>query len=97
MSRSKWKNFYIHSKLLKKKLLLQKQEKQVIIWFRNSVLAKTLINKKLLVYNGKIYKKIHVSSLKANFKIGEFCTTRGKFFHKNKLKPVKKTNSLKKK
>jgi ribosomal protein S19 len=92
MSRSKWKNYYYHSKILKKKFLIHKQ---ITIWSRNSTLAKTLNNKKLIVYNGKLYKKIYVNNLKLNFKIGEFCTTRGKFFHKNKLKPTKKNLKLK--
>lgn len=94
MSRSKWKNFYIHSKLLKKQVLIQKQ---ITVWSRASFLSRLLINKKLLVYNGKIYKKLYITNLKINFKIGEFCTTRGKFFHKNKIKPTKKNTKLKNK
>lgn len=86
MSRSKWKNSFIHYKFLKKNLF---NKKQILLWTKNSVATEILINKKLIVYCGKHFKKIHISDLKVGYKIGEYCTTRSKFFHKNKLKPTK--------
>ena len=73
MTRSKWKNFFIHFKILKKKILLQKQ---INFWCKNSVVSQILVNKKLIVYCGKLFKTIYITDLKITFKIGEFCTTR---------------------
>ncbi len=86
MSRSKWKNFYIHSKLLKKNTLLNQQFN---IKFRNSLMAKTINNQMISIHTGKEYKKVYVAELKTQYKLGEFAFTRSKFFHKNKVKPLK--------
>lgn len=96
MSRSAWKNFFTHFIFLKKNMLFKNQ---VTIWSRSSVLTKIFINKKILVHTGKSFKKIYINNRKIFFKSGEFCPTRCKFFHKNKVKPLKKNikNKLKKK
>jgi ribosomal protein S19 len=92
MSRSKWKNFYINSKLLKKNILLNQQHN---IKFRNSLMAKTINNQIVLIYTGKEYKKVYVAELKTQYKLGEFVFTRSKFFHKNKIKPLKVSSKKK--
>lgn len=95
MSRSKWKNFYIHSKLLKKNILLNSR---TTLNFRNSLLPKTMNNQMLSIHTGKEYTKVYVTELKTQFKLGEFVFTRSKFFHKNKIKPIKlKKKTTKKK
>ncbi len=86
MSRSKWKNFYIHSRLLKKNVLLNQH---LNVKFRNSLVAKTINNQMVSIYTGKEYKKVYITELKTQYKLGEFVFTRSKFFHKNKIKPLK--------
>lgn len=87
MSRSKWKNYFIHSKFFKKEILLNKR---IVVWSKNSTIFKILFNKKLVVYIGrKNLKNIYITSKKNYFKIGEFCFTRAKFFHKNKKNKIK--------
>ncbi len=86
MSRSKWKNYYIHSKFLKKNIL---SNQQLNIKFRNSLMAKTINNQMISIHTGKEYKKVYVAELKTQYKLGEFAFTRSKFFHKNKIKPSK--------
>lgn len=94
MSRSKWKGSYIHYKFLKKKYLKNKLFK---VWSRDSIILSHFINYKFLIYSGNIFKKLVVSREKIGYKFGEFCTTRAKYFHKNKLKLSKKQQKLKKK
>lgn len=94
MSRSKWKNSFIHYKLLKNNII---NKTQIVLWTKTSVATEVLIDKKLIVYCGKNFKKIYITNLKVGFKIGEFCMTRSKFFHKNKLKITKKLSKGKSK
>lgn len=94
MSRSKWKGPYIHFRFFKKKYLKNKLFK---IWSRDSIILSHFINYKFLIYSGNIFKKLIVSREKIGYKFGEFCTTRAKYFHKNKLKLNKKQQKLKKK
>jgi small subunit ribosomal protein S19 len=94
MSRSKWKGPYIHFKFLKKKIL---ENKLIKVWSRDSVILSTFINYKFLIYNGKIFKNFFITREKIGYKFGEFCTTRAKYHHKNKLKIVTKKKNVKKK
>lgn len=84
MSRSKWKGPFIHSKFLKSTLLLKSSSN--IIWSRNSTVLSHFIGYKFLIYSGNIFKKFFVTREKVGYKFGEFCTTRSKYFHKNKKK-----------
>ncbi len=93
MSRSKWKGPYIHFKFLKKKFLENKLFK---IWSRDSIILSYFINYKFLIHNGKIFKNFIVTREKIGYKFGEFCMTRSKYFHKNKLKIVTKKAKKKK-
>lgn len=95
MSRSKWKGPYIHFKFLKKKIL---RKNLVTIWSRDSTILSCFINYKFLIYCGNIVKNLVITREKVGYKFGEFCSTRAKYFHKNKLKILnKKTQKNKKK
>ncbi len=93
MSRSKWKGPFIHLKNLKKKLPTNKLTK---IWSRDTVILSSFVNHKFLVHNGKIFKILLITREKVGYKFGEFCTTRAKYFHKNKLKTINKKQIKKK-
>lgn len=87
MSRSKWKGPFIHFKFLKNKFLKNKLFK---VWSRNSFILSSFINFKFLIHCGKTFKNLIITREKIGYKLGEFCTTRAKYFHKNKLKIVNK-------
>lgn len=89
MSRAAWKGPFLTNFLLRKNL---KQNSK--IWFRGSVIPYSLIGQNVLVYNGKIFKKLFISREKVGYKFGEFCSTR--VFNINK-KFLKKSKQLKKK
>ena len=84
MSRSSWKGPFIDSFLLKKDLTKIKK-----IWSRRSIITSTIIGKNILIYNGKVFKKIFITREKVGYKFGEFCSTRiynSKFQKKNNYK-----------
>ena len=84
MTRSKWKYNLI------KTSLRQKDSNQTIkIWKKNEAIPNFLIGKNILIYNGKIFKKINVTRNKVGYKFGEFITTR-KFNKKIKKITVQK-------
>jgi ribosomal protein S19 len=87
MSRSKWKGPFIHSKFLKSTPLLKSS--LVTVWSRNSIILSHFVGYKFLIYSGNTFKKFFVTREKVGYKFGEFCTTRSKYFHKNKLKAQK--------
>lgn len=86
MSRSSWKGPYIHLKFLKKNILLRSNLK---IWSRSSIILSTFVGYKFLIHSGNNFKKFYVTREKIGYKFGEFCTTRQKCVHKNKLKALK--------
>jgi len=81
MSRSIWKGAFLDNFLFNKKF-----KKINKIWSRRSVIPSYLIGKMVLIYNGKIFKKIFINREKVGYKFGEFCTTRLFISKKNKLK-----------
>jgi small subunit ribosomal protein S19 len=82
MSRSIWKGFFF------KKFLLKKTPHK--IWSRSCSIPFHCVGKKVLVYNGKEFKKIFVTREKVGYKFGEFAFTR-KFTRKtSKIKKQKK-------
>lgn len=94
MSRSLWKGPFVHLKLLKKQGLVENSS----IWSRNSIILSNFIGYKFLIHSGNMFKKFFVTREKIGYKFGEFCTTRSKYFHKNKIKVKKsKIGSNKKK
>lgn len=92
MGRASWKGPFIHIKFFKKNLL---QRSNIKIWSRSSTILSTFIGYKFLIYSGNVFKKFYVTREKIGYKFGEFCTTRQKCVHKNKLKSAK--TKLKKK
>jgi small subunit ribosomal protein S19 len=94
MSRSKWKGPYIHYKFLKKKKLIENSF--VNVWSRNSTILSNFIGYKFLIHTGNTFKKFFITREKVGYKFGEFCSTRSKYFHKNKLK-IQKGKSMKSK
>ena len=49
---------------------------------RSRKITKNLINKKLLVHNGKYYEQIAIKKDMVGFKIGSFISTRFSFIYK---------------
>ena len=59
------------------------------IYSRNSIIHYTLLNKTVLVYNGKLWIKVKVNKYKLGHKFGEFTWNRKFLSKKNKLKKKK--------
>lgn len=77
MSRSVWKGNYIAPfffRVSSKKVLLKK--KIIKVWNRASSIPFSFINKNVLIYNGKVFKKIFITRQKVGYKFGELCFTR---------------------
>ena len=73
MSRSNWKSKFIAKFLLKKKYRLNEKNK---IWARNSIIPFFLLNKTVVVHNGKVFKKLFITREKLGYKFGEFIFTK---------------------
>ena len=84
MSRSKWKNPFIHFKFLSKKLTKNK------IWCRSSVIPKFLVGSVVFIHRGNSFKKIFITREKVGFKFGEYSNTRLFIRHKKSVKIVSK-------
>ena len=80
MSRSIWKNLNRISFINKKNI-----DKIINIRDRSSKIPFSLVNKKVFIYDGKIFKPCYITPEKVGFKFGEFIFTR-----KNKPKIVVK-------
>jgi ribosomal protein S19 len=81
MSRSSWKGVYITKKFLKK------CSKRIIkVWARNSAVPACLINKTVLVHNGRTFKKLTITREKIGFKFGDFVLTRVYYRKKKSIK-----------
>ena len=82
MSRSIWKGVFL------KRFLLKKMPHKV--WSRNCSIPFNCVGQKILVHNGKEFKKIFITREKVGYKFGEFVFTR-KFTKKVlKIKKQKK-------
>lgn len=79
MSRSIWKGKFFDTCLLKNSLKK--------VWCRSSTIPFFLLGKKVLVYNGKSFKRIYISREKIGYKFGSFVFTRQ---YTKKIKIVKK-------
>ena len=73
MSRSIWKGNYVSRFLFRKGTELKKNIK---IWDRASAIPYKFLNKSILIYTGKDFKKIFINRQKIGYKFGEFCFTR---------------------
>lgn len=81
MKRSKWKLNIFRSDKNKRKGVLSNK---IQIRERSFVVDSSLINKKVLVYNGKTFYSIFIDKEKVGRKFGEFSFTRKKGVHKKK-------------
>jgi len=59
-------------------------------WKRASTLSKRLINKRICVFNGKVFHIINTNVKFRGLKLGEFSLSRKKPTHKGKQKQIKK-------
>jgi small subunit ribosomal protein S19 len=84
-NRSKWKSLYYDQRL--NEILNRKQLK---IIERNSVVTSEFLNKKVKIYNGKLFVNVFIDEAKVGFKFGEFAYSRKRCIHKSKLKIKKK-------
>jgi ribosomal protein S19 len=74
-------------------LLNQNSTKTIRITNRNSVIPKAFLDKKVAVYNGKVFKKILITRNKVGYRFGEFVLTRKST--KEKTKKLKKKKNKK--
>jgi ribosomal protein S19 len=90
MSRAKWKGLFIEKSilLLNKKIIINK--KKLKIYSRSSCIPSFLINKFVLIYDGKDLRKCYINREKVGYKFGEFSYSRKKNGVKKKLKKNKK-------
>lgn len=84
MSRSVWKTPII----LNEKI--QKFDKKIKIIKRNFIISSDFLNKKVSVYNGKVFVNIFIDKNKIGYKFGEFVYTRKPCMHKQKKNNKKK-------
>ncbi len=77
MTRSLWKGPFSEIKI---------KNTTTKIWSRRSVILPYYLNKKFLIYNGKIFIPLTISEEMIGHKFGEFSTTRRKPIHKAKKK-----------
>jgi len=80
----------IHSRMAK--FFVDKKAKvlpSLILWKRNSIINKNILNKKLCLYNGLRFAIINVSIRHKGFRLGEFSVTRRKPRHKGKKRQKK--------
>jgi len=59
-------------------------------WKRSSNINKRLSNKKICIYNGKIFHIVNINAKFKGFRLGEFSVSRKKPVHKGKQKQIKK-------
>jgi len=77
--RSRYKLPFIKNIFKKNQNLFQKRSLKVFkTSIRNSIVSKILINKKLKIYNGKIFQNFIVRPSAVGFKLGEFSFTKKK-------------------
>ena len=78
MSRSVKKGPFINSKLLKKIISMNKNNKKVTIktWSRSSTIIPNMVGHTLAIHNGKSHFPIFISDQMVGHKLGEFVPTR---------------------
>lgn len=52
---------------------------------RNLKITLSLVNKKVLVHDGKIFNEFVITHKMIGYKIGQFCATKKKVVHKKKI------------
>jgi len=111
MSRSIYKPNFVHKSMFedcllnKEKNILKKNnnilDKSVprflYFWKKNSSLNLNLLDKKISIYNGKVFISLYVIKQVVGYKLGSFCVTRKKPPHIGKQKQIKKVSKSNKK
>lgn len=87
MCRSKWKNNFVRTALIK-------DVKKLKIWSRSSTILPNFLNKYVYVYTGKEFKRFLITREKIGYKYGQFCLTR---VLTSRIKKQNKKNVKKKK
>jgi small subunit ribosomal protein S19 len=86
MSRSKWKGLFIEKSIIQ---LNKKKKRKLKTYSRSSCIPSFLINKFILIYDGKEFRKCYINREKIGFKFGEFSYSRKKNEVKKKFKKKK--------
>jgi len=86
MSRSIWKGPFLDNSLFKN-LLTNKNKK---IWSRRSIISAGMIGTNVLIYNGKLFKRLLITREHVGFKFGTFALTRTYVSKAKILKSLKK-------
>ena len=90
MGRSKWKGLFLEKSIIQ---LNKKKKKKLKTYSRSSCIPSFLINKFILIYDGKEFRKCYINREKIGYKFGEFSYSR----KKNEVKKKFKKNKNKKK
>lgn len=77
MARVSWKPLYIHPDFITQKKLI-KNEEEIILYNRATVLTKQMVGLKFQIYNGMRFFPITVTSDMLGHRVGEFAPTRKK-------------------
>lgn len=88
MSRSKWKGLFLDKSIIQ--FNQKKSKKKLKTYSRSSSIPSFLINKFVLVYDGKEFRKCYINREKVGYKFGEFSYSRKKNDVKKKFKKTKK-------
>lgn len=78
MSRSSKKGPYVHPKLLKKILEMNRtgQKRVIRTWARSSVIMPEMIGHTIAVYNGRRFIPVYITENMVGHRLGEFSQTR---------------------
>jgi small subunit ribosomal protein S19 len=87
MSRSKWKGLFLEKSIIQ---LNNKKKRKLKTYSRSSCIPSFLINKFILIYDGKEFRKCYINREKIGYKFGEFSYSRKKNEVKKKFKKNKK-------
>lgn len=87
MGRSKWKGLFLEKSIIQ---LNKKKKKKLKTYSRSSCIPSFLINKFILIYDGKEFRKCYINREKVGYKFGEFSYSRKKNEVKKKFKKNKK-------
>jgi small subunit ribosomal protein S19 len=92
MNRSVSKGPYVASHLLKKLIILNKQNKKEVIktWSRSSTILPLMIGHTISLYNGQKHVPIYISDPLVGHKLGEFVPTRTFRSHKKTERKIKR-------
>jgi len=87
MNRSNWKGPYIQKALLEKSIKSKIiKKKKFKTWSRQSTIVPILVGSQVNVHNGKKFVKLKIVDEMLGHKLGEFVSTRIKFFYKKTKK-----------